>query len=189
MNLLYPRLTWRLFGWLFVFGLVGSCIAGAYGVLHDQVTFGIGPEYFTRLKFQQFHYLSRDQPVRLLVGEIGFLATWWVGFFAAWFMGRVILPHESVPVSARRCLKGVLLMMGLALAFAVAAYLLAPTQQDDPRLPYWEPLLSEHGISDSLRFVRVAYIHNASYLGGLIGLIASLIWLRWTRKQQQLTPQ
>jgi hypothetical protein len=27
-------------------------------------------------------------------------------------------------------------------------------------------------------FVRVAYIHNASYLGGLIGLVAAVIYLR-----------
>jgi hypothetical protein len=27
-------------------------------------------------------------------------------------------------------------------------------------------------------FVRVAYIHNASYLGGLIGLVTAIIYLR-----------
>jgi hypothetical protein len=30
-------------------------------------------------------------------------------------------------------------------------------------------------------FVQVAYIHNASYLGGLAGLIVALIWMRKTR--------
>jgi hypothetical protein len=28
----------------------------------------------------------------------------------------------------------------------------------------------------------VAYIHNASYLGGLVGLIIALLWMRKTRK-------
>lgn len=34
--------------------VVGSLIAGTYGILHDQVTYSIGPEYFTRFKFEQF---------------------------------------------------------------------------------------------------------------------------------------
>lgn len=181
MNLLYPRISLRQFGWLFVFGFAGSIIAGVYGIVHDQITFALGPEYFTCLKFEQFHYLSRDQPVWLLVAEIGFLATWWVGFFAAWFMGRVILPHQPVPVAARRISKGVLLMIGTALVFALTAYLLAPTRLDDPRVLNWEAFMASYGVTDYLSFIRVAYIHNASYLGGLIGLIVSLIWLRRTR--------
>lgn len=50
MNLLYPRLTLRQFLWMTVFGFGGALIAGVYGILHDQVTFEIGPEYFTEFK-------------------------------------------------------------------------------------------------------------------------------------------
>ena len=30
------------------FTLIGALIAGTYGVLHDQITYSIGPEYFTQ---------------------------------------------------------------------------------------------------------------------------------------------
>jgi hypothetical protein len=36
-------------------------------------------------------------------------------------------------------------------------------------------------VIDSVAFVQVGYIHNASYLGGLIGLILALLWLRVNR--------
>jgi hypothetical protein len=183
VNLLYPKITWRQFSWLLLFGLAGALVAGLYGVLHDQWTYSIAPEYFTRLKFQQFHYLSRDQPTRLLVAEIGFLASWWVGFFSAWFMGRLTVPHAPVPTAARRCAAGVLAIVLTAMTAAFLASWLAPTTVSDPRLSNWSPILRAHRVTDAVAFVRVAYIHNASYLGGLVGLLGVLVWLRVTRRR------
>ena len=68
---------------------LGAVLAGLYGILHDEITYTISPEYFTRLKFYQFDYADFGLPPRVLVAEIGFLATWWVGFFAAWFLARL----------------------------------------------------------------------------------------------------
>lgn len=162
---------------MLLFGLVGAVIAGMYGVVHDQVTYTIGPEYFTKFKFEQFHYLSQAQPVRLIVAEIGFLATWWVGFFAGWFMGRVTVPRLPVAQAARLSLVGVIWIMAAALVAGAIAGGLAPSTAGDARLAYWASEFKTLGISDLPAFVRVGYIHNASYLGGLLGLIGSLIWL------------
>jgi len=179
MNLLYPRFTLSQFGWMMAFGLGGSVIAGVYGILHDQVTFTLGHEYFTKFKFQQFHWLDQKQVERVRVAEIGFLATWWVGLFAGWFMGRVTLPRTTVGRAARLSLKGVLVMMGTALLFAAVAYFGSPQVSEDPRLQHWEPMLTHHDVIDAVSFVRVGCIHNASYLGALVGLIVALVWLRW----------
>ena len=62
------------------YAALGSLFAGAYGVLHDQVTYSICPEYFTRLKFSQFNFANFGLSPRIFVAEIGFLATCWVGF-------------------------------------------------------------------------------------------------------------
>lgn len=166
-----------------VFGLAGALIACAYGIVHDQITFGLGPEYFTKFKFIQFYYLNKMVPVKITVMKIGFLATWWVGFFAAWFMGRVTLPHLPLKAAARRCLLGVALMMFVAFVFALSAFWLAPTSLDDARLSYWQPMLISYSVEHPLEFVRVAYIHNASYLGGFIGLVTALFGLwRYCRR-------
>jgi hypothetical protein len=50
---------------------------------------------------------------------------------------------------------------------------------------YTLPKAETLGILDVPSFVRVAYIHNASYLGGLIGLIAAIIYVRRRRNTEQ----
>lgn len=188
MNVLYPRLTLRQFGSMFLFGLVGALIGGVYGIAHDLVTFRIGPEYFTKFKFIQFHYLDLSQPETMTVAKIGFLATWWVGFFSAWFMGRMTLPHEPMQQAIRRSLWGVLMVMGGALLFAMAGYVLTPASLPGQGLGYWQGMLDAYGIDDRVGFIRAGYIHNGSYLGGFVGLIAALVWLKCTSRARQRGP-
>lgn len=73
-------------------------------------------------------------------------------------------------------------MMLTALVFATTSYFMAPTSPDDPRMDTWERMLAGRDIIDPVAFVQVAYIHNASYLGALAGLIFALIWMRKARK-------
>ena len=51
MNLLYPRIRKGAFRSLITTAAIGALIAGAYGILHDQITYAISPEYFTQFKF------------------------------------------------------------------------------------------------------------------------------------------
>ena len=83
LKYLIPRIALRDLPPMLAAGLVGAVIAGVYGTLHDQFTFTISPEYFTKLKFDQFRWANLGLPERVFVAEIGFLATWWVGFFCA----------------------------------------------------------------------------------------------------------
>lgn len=93
MSIFYPKIT--LHGLLVTLGyaLMGALIAGLYGTVHDQITYSISLEYFTRLKFAQFHYAEFGLPPRVFVAAIGFLATWWVGFIAGWFIAIAYLRH------------------------------------------------------------------------------------------------
>jgi hypothetical protein len=74
------------------YAAVGAVLAGFYGVVHDQVTYSISPEYYTCLKFSQFRYADFGLPARVFVAEIGFMASWWVGFVAGWFIARITVP-------------------------------------------------------------------------------------------------
>ena len=105
-NLLYPKLRVAWLPDTLGLSVVGALFAGLYGIPHDQVTYSISSDYFTDLKFAQFHYANFGLPRRIFVAEIGFLATWWVGFFAAWFIARLTIPsfprsrpHRSWPTS------------------------------------------------------------------------------------------
>jgi hypothetical protein len=51
-------------------------LAGIYGILHDQISYSISPEYFTKFKFAQFEFgfMSQNQP-RLTASVVGFFST------------------------------------------------------------------------------------------------------------------
>jgi hypothetical protein len=175
-NFLYPKFPIALLPRMLSLAGIGALIAGGYGIVHDQFTYSISHEYFTKLKFNQFHYADFGFPRRVYIAEIGFLATWWVGFFAGWFIARLALPR----IARNRVTQ--LFVVSFAIVFTIAAlgtasgYLFGLIHKPD--LANWEAIGFQLHIDDLPSFVRVAYIHNGSYAGGLIGLIAALFYVR-----------
>ena len=176
MNILYPKIRFALLPAMLGYGVVGALLAGLYGVLHDQITYSIFPEYFTRLKFTQFHYANFGLPPRVLVSEIGFLATWWVGFLAAWFIARITVSGFPRAAAWQHSARGFLIIFAFAFPAAFVGYGFSFLHGSD--YSAWEDLAASLGIRDLPSFVRVAYIHNGSYLGALVGLVAAIIYLR-----------
>ena len=58
---------------------VSMLIAGSYGALHDQISYTVSDEYFTKFKYKQFGLTHSDLPDRVKVAIIGFRASWWMG--------------------------------------------------------------------------------------------------------------
>lgn len=185
-TLLYPKLRLDLLPAMLGYAVVGAFIAGFYGLVHDQITYSISPEYFTRLKFLQFHYADFGLPPRMFVAEIGFLATWWVGLIAGWFLARVTV--TAFPGKELRCviLRGFMIVFAGGVVAALVGFMLGLRLGPDSDLSNWQGLATSRGVVDLPNFVRVAYIHNASYLGGLIGLIVALLHLR--RQRNKVAP-
>jgi hypothetical protein len=174
MNLLYPKIPLRCWPAMLGVAAIGALVAGLYGIVHDEVTYSISPEYFTRMKFRQFHYADFGWPERVFVAEIGFLASWRVGFFAGWVLARVMAgnvePKRMLPLAARG--------FGFVIAFAIAGFASALVPKIDVSRSGLAAFADSLGVSDLPAFVRVAYIHNATYLGGLLGTIVAAMVLR-----------
>ncbi len=166
----------------------GAVLAGCYGIAHDQITYTISEEYFTRLKFDQFRWANLGLPPRLFVGEVGFLATWWVGLIAAWFIARVTVPAFPPRVALRHTVRGFAIVAAFAVAAFVVGYLLGVWCAFHTDLSGWQrsKRLGGLGIVDWQHFVVVAYIHAAGYLGGILGLIVAVLHLRRLRRRQSL---
>lgn len=161
---------------------MGAIVAGLYGIVHDQITYSISPEYFTRMKFQQFSYANFGWPERMFVAEIGFLASWWVGFFAGWALARVMVNSAEPRRMFALALRGFGLVIAGAVISAVAAVVYGQIQHPIPDTSGLAGLASVLGVSDIPAFVRVAYIHNATYLGGLLGtIVAAMVLCRKAR--------
>lgn len=149
-----------------------ACVAaGAYGVLHDQLTYWLSPDYYHAFKFLQFR-VPPDQRNWLGAAIVGWKATWWMGALVG---GPVVLAAFAFRDPAeyrRRCVRGFIVVALVAAAFGVLAglYGLATIGPDAlPAFAYPE------GVVDRAAFARVGVIHNASYAGGAAGLLAALI--------------
>ena len=79
MNIFYPKIQLRHLPRMLGIAFLGAIVGGVYGILHDQITYSISQEYFTKLKFDQFRYADFGFPARVFVSEVGFLAACWAG--------------------------------------------------------------------------------------------------------------
>ncbi len=183
MNLLFPKISLRSLPLMLAISVLGALVAGAYGILHDQITYSISPEYFTKMKFAQFYYANFHHSDRVFAATIGFLATWWVGFAAGWFIARITVPQTSKDTAIKQSLYGFAVIFGFAIAAAFIGFILGILHTAD--YSYWAPLTQMLSITEVPDFVTVAYIHNASYIGGVIGLIASIILIKRRIRTEQ----
>jgi hypothetical protein len=181
---LIPRISRQHLLTMGLAALIGALVAGGYGIVHDEITYTISPEYFTRVKFKQFAIADFGLPRRIFVGEIGFLATWWVGFIAVWFQARLALPAWPRELALRRVRRGVALVFACALVGALVGCALGCAERPASLALAFRSYGDEIGVKDLRHFVVVAFIHYGSYGGGLIGLFGSLLRLRWLRARR-----
>ena len=164
---------------------LGAVIAATYGAIHDQVSYSISAEYFTKLKFHQFRWADHGWPRRVFVAEVGMLATWWVGLIAGWVLGRIGFA-DPVTVSMRRdVLRAFGIILGVAAVSGVAGVLLG-TAAAHGDVSGWDAWRENLDLTDVRSFVIVAYLHWASYLGAVLGLVLAVMDAR--RRRPRVLP-
>lgn len=178
-----PRIALTDVPVMMLIALRGGVIAGLYGIVHDQITYSISPEYFTRLKFEQFRYADFGLGDRVFASTIGFLATWWIGFMVAWFLARRLVADQPRDQALRQVRKGVMCIVAFSLVFGFAGSGYGLWRGPNADYSSWTWAFRELSVTEPWSFVRVAYIHNAGYLGGFIGLIVALAVIRPTAAQ------
>lgn len=167
--------------------LIGALVAGIYGIVHDQITFTISPEYFTKLKFKQFHYADFGFGDRVFTAIIGFLATCWVGLFIGYFFGRRFTQNQPRNDAVKNVRKGFLIVLVSGLVFATGGWIYGYVVEPTAYLYGWSNILTSIGVVDGPAFMRVMYIHNASYAGVLVGLICAFIFIKPQTKVKHAT--
>jgi hypothetical protein len=98
--------------------IIGLSIAAAvvYGLIHDQITIRISPEYFTVLHPR---ILPEDTSLTVLALAWGVIATWWVGAILGVILAGASCLGNRPTLSAAQLLKpilGLLLIMGCGAA-------------------------------------------------------------------------
>lgn len=143
-------------------------IAGAYGALHNQVSYTVSPDYFHAFKFRQFAVPAAHHD-RWGAALVGWAASWWMGVLIG---VPIVAPGLRLPggrAFATRCLTGFALAAATAMVVGLGALAWAAATITDPsqagfRIP--------DDAADPIAFCRAGTMHNFSYLGGFLGIFA-----------------
>jgi len=141
--------------------LITIALACLYGIIHDQFTIRVSPEYFTK-----FHDpLIESQDLTLIALAWGIAATWWMGAFGGLLIALCAIRQDFCP---RRFLviavRALAICMALAFATGIAAYI--ANYRADFAATYTK------GEESIRRFSAVYATHTASYLLGTIAILA-----------------
>jgi hypothetical protein len=188
MNFLYPKFPANRLAAMVRIAMLGSVVAGCYGAVHDQVSYAISPEYFTKLKFRQFSYADFGWPPRLFASEVGFLATWWVGLLAGWLVARAGLADVVPPRRWPCAIKSFTIVISVAMVGGLTGAVLGVVMTAEGNLGASRPWSQALGIEDLRAFLIVAYLHNGGYIGAVAGLVLAIIYVRRCLTQCRGTP-
>lgn len=166
----------RYVGYLFFTSIVGIITASLFGILHDQISYTLCNEYYTKFKFPQFgfdYYVEIGEfSERVAVTFVGVLATWWVGLFIGIINGLVSIVHLTWSKRFSFFLKSVLLVIFCTALMSGFGYLYGKVFVSYINANRWFP----DGLVNRNAFIAVGSMHNASYTGGLIGLVVAIYY-------------
>jgi hypothetical protein len=156
---------------------IAPVIAGIYGILHDQLTYSISNEYYTKFKFIQFGFIDKgDEAIlpdpRLSVAMVGFLATWWMGVPIGIILALVGLIHKDSKQMLKVTIKAFAITILVAFLTGLLGLIYGKYYLADTNVNWWFP----ENLIDKESFISVGSMHNFSYLGGLVGLIVAIIY-------------
>ena len=170
---------------LLIIILIGCLIAGLYGIIHDQLTYTISPEYYTKFKFYQFGLADEgDEAIipfpRLWVSVVGFMATWWTGIPIAIILGLFSL-HSDRKSMISIAMTGFLVTLSIAFLTGIYGLYEGFTYlADQPKEDFGRWFIPEN-LVDFKSFIAVGSMHNHSYLGGFFGLFFGVAYIGWRK--------
>ena len=142
--------------------------------MSDQISYSISPEYFTLFKFPQFGILE-EIPPRLGAVLVGFLASWWMGIPISCVLATAGTFAPTPRLMLRRTLVAYLVVAIITIPVGLLGLLRGfITLRDEASVRRLDWYLPEN-LKDIRAFGWVGSMHNATYLGGAIGLLVSLI--------------
>lgn len=169
---------------------ISPLIGGIYGIVHDQLTYSISPEYYTKFKFYQFGlmYIGNEAIFpnpRLEVSVVGFMATWWMGIPIGLILGLVGLIHSGWKIMWKVTMKAILITVVVAFLTGLIGLAYGHfSLSKHPKIEFTGWYLPDNLI-EFKNFITVASMHNYSYLGGLTGLIAGIVYSVWEKRKLQ----
>lgn len=149
-------------------GVLASCI---YGIVHDQITIRICPDYFLI-----WHpALVPTENLTIVALAWGVMATWWMGAFLGFLVGLGAAAGKPPYASKRQIVRAFVWIMAItglcAAAVGIVVWrldMVAPSFVEGDQI-------AGSGLPNRHRFMIDWAIHNTSYnIGALAGLVGAI---------------
>ena len=154
-------------GLLILIVIISIILASIYGIFHNQVSYSISNEYFTKFKLEQFGFVAYPDTVIMTIGVVGFLSTWWFGLLIRLINGIVGLFQPTAKIMWKNTFGATIRTLLIAIGFGIVGVLVGKFIISNINANWNLPA----DLTDRKSFLIAGTMHNFSYLGGIIGLI------------------
>jgi len=156
--------------------LLAVVLSGLYGALHDQISYTVSPEYFTKFKFRQFGFVDLHLPDRIRASMVGFLASWWMGIPIGLLVGAVGFIHSGYRRMFKVSLWSFVVVVAFTLLVGLCGLLYGCFETSTINLADYQGWYIPNDVVNLRRFLCAGYMHNASYLGGTLAILVAWIF-------------
>ncbi|MDA8745946.1 hypothetical protein N9N28_15065 [Rubripirellula amarantea] len=160
--------------------VIACCAAGAYGMLHNQVSYSVSPEYFTQFKFIQFE-IDPTLPDRLGAAIVGWHGAWWMGMVISYLLIPLGLIIRGDANYFWGMLRVFCVVAFTAIAFGLVALCYAFVAVDATIAG--EIVIYGSQVKDDVGFERVGFVHDLGYIGGYAGMATGALAIIWERRR------
>lgn len=154
---------------------IGAAIL--YGIVHDQVTIRMCPEYFT---VAHPHILNTDSLTLIALGW-GVVATWWGGLAAGILFVLAARVGSQGKFTWRRFVRPVLVLLVVMAACATSAGFIGHWLSSTGQIPSVQAWGSMLPVEKQAGFMADLFAHAISYLVGGVGSVTIALAVAWQR--------
>lgn len=159
-----------------------AIIAGSYGALHNQISYSFSPEYFTQLKFMQLDIPWAQDSPRIGAAYVGALSSWWMGVLICMILSLFGYRFETPKDMAIHLGKSFTIVVIVAFFTGIVGLVYGYYEVNQETISEYAFLVRKD-VTDPIQFVRVGFMHDSSYLGGVLGLLFGVIYLVISKKR------
>jgi MFS family permease len=156
--------------------LLAIVLAGLYGAIHNQISYTVSPEYFTKFKFRQFGIEGMNLPDRARASIVGFLASWWMGIPIGLLVGGFGFIHSSHWRMFRITLLSFAVVIAFTLLFGLCGLFYGWWKTRNINLANYQGWFIPKDVIDLRHFLCAGYMHNSSYLGGTLAIFVAAVF-------------
>lgn len=156
---------------------LGTILSCVYGVLHDQITYTISPEFYHLIRFPKYEIPL--EAGRWGVVRVAIINTWSIGLLVSVVVAFAGLIHSNNPKIIRYTLNAFALAMSVAIFMSLVGYAFGRFNQNQMSK------LADHIIGKE-NFLIVQTIHNFTYIGSLLGMLGAIYFQFFRRKRNRM---